>query len=445
MRRFMGTAIAAFMTISLAACDQTPTGMDVSGDGAVVVGQVQSESASMQAAPANSTSESANVSGSAQTVVIGEFRSTGQFTALAEAQVDANGNFRIEGVPADRRELVIMARNSAGAEVGRVVLHEETRARTEHRAPPMNARSTLHGRVWGQMKANGQSQMGSAELALFLDLRSDAATSASADAAAIARLATGAARAEAAITAILAREGTPMSASARNALLLALAVERDRARSTGASAEASQRSYVEGSVAALAQGGISLEALTLAYAAAATAMANEASDSGDAVRTEAVRSALLLNLEARKRLVASVQGGGLGLKSEAQSHVSALEVRVRGAATWAELSGAVHAEQAGMEDRIAGGIAVALQVLSPQARLQAEAALEAALESARFWTYLNGSDSASAMADGAAAFRAEVTSRAQAAIEAIPANVRGSLTAQAMVSLLFGTGGCASL
>ncbi len=444
MKRSTGFSVFLMSILALAGCDQGSSGLTGPEHEAVVTGEVTSEtppagSSSMAMAPGIGAQTAA------RTVAIGQLSSSGTFTAIAEAEVNAQGGFRIEGVPSGRSELVIIARSDTNAEVGRVVLHEETVASTEHRAHPINARSTLHGRVWAQMKADGQSSMGAAELALFLDVRSDVALSAAGSQSTVNRWATAAARADAAITATLAAGGTPMSAAARNSLLLTLAAERDRSRAAGASLDATHRSYTEAAIGAFGGAGVKLQVLATAYAAAATSIRQEMDGAEEGARREALRTAVLLNIETRKRVAAAVQGSALGLKSAATSHVAALEARVRSAGTHAELVASIRNERGEADGRIAAELISVFALLPTEVRIHAEAQLQAALDNARLWVGLNGTTSASAMAQAATAFHAEVRSRAEAAVEAIPTSARGNLTVDAMVAVLVAIGACSGV
>jgi len=435
----------------LAACDSGSLSGPAGGS-AVVIGTFQAGGEPVSATPARSPSPSgpaAQAEAAARTVVVGEVTNNGRFVSLAEANVNANGEFRIDSLPSGRSELLIRARNEAEAEIGSVVLHEITVAGAEHRAHPITSRSTVHARVWTEMRASGQGStpMESAELSLILHFSSEAAARSATSSSSIRAIADAALEAQAALTAVLASEGQARSAAARSELLLDLAVARDRERNLGIDAETAQETFVSAALDAFAADGVSAEALIFAHAAAASAFdAEMARASGDSDgRLEASRGALLLNLRSRARAALEAEGSVLGLRSAAITTVERLEARVRTAQSITELEISLAQERAAIEGRVITAVLASLVVSGGGPLLEVESELRSALDDATLWADLQGAYNTGARVQAVQAFRARVEAAAANLVATLPAEVAATVSTEVVARLMIAMGADAAI
>lgn len=437
-RLSLWTATLLFAVLPLG-CDSDPAGPGDDDDQAVVTGSVAPAS-SQQASSAMGTAASAN---EASTVVIGEVDGSGSFHALASGEVDGSGHFRIEGVPTGRVDLVVSARSEGETEVGRVVLHEETRAGAEHRTHPIDANSTLHARVWTQLRASGGSddRMSSAELALFVHADGAAAAQTAASEAQVAAFAQGALEAQTAMSGILEARGYgSLDASARADLLQELVVQRDRDRAEGASPGTTQDTYAEAALSAMLDAGADAEALALAYAAAATGLDRAMAEADAEARLDVARQAILLNLAARSEAAAQASGDGLGLQAEVVAALGDAEASVRSAASVAELHQGLENARGNMQSRVVARFTSELNGVPLELLTHLESELELLLESARLWTSMEGVASAEAMVQAAAQFRGEVEAAVTAFMAELPEDVQADVSAEVLVDLLVALG-----
>jgi hypothetical protein len=433
------TAATLALMVAGTACDDSSDPFGPGGDStASVSGSVEPGSTASAPAPAPAPSpQGTSAEAGATTVVIGELQSNGSLQVLAEAEVDTQGRFQLDSVPAHRNELVIQARSEAGAVVGSVVLHEETAPGGHHRAHPINARSSLHADVWIASRSGGSSggAMGSAELALFLDASASGSAPHGHSSATVAALAEGSIRAQQVITAVLDSEGIDLNASARNALLLALAAQRDRDRDAGAGAAATKEAYVSGAVSALAGSTAEAEAMVLAWAAAATAWDAVLEGTAEAsARTSVVREALLLNLRARKAVAGSIQGDGAAHGQAVVSALADLEAQVGAASSVEAMKTAVGAFGSSVESKVRASVLAQLTGLPGSIIGSIEVALGAAFTGLDLAAGLDTAATATARAQAVAAFRAEVDSAAEAVVEELPAGA--GISAEVMARIL---------
>lgn len=430
------TALAFFLP--LAACDSDPTG---TAEGhAVVVGSVESS----QAAAASSGDGPTAASGEARTVAIGRITSAGAFQSMAEAEVDASGSFRIEGVPSGHANLVVVARGEADAEVGRAVLHAETRAGAEHRAHPINANSTLHARVWARMISSGAGSqaMGPAELALFVHADASAAAGTHGSDSQVDALAAAAVQAQIAMSTILAsgEAAAGLDGEARAQLLADLAAQRDRSRHEGASAEATQRAFASAALDLFQDEGVRAEALGLAYAAATTGLDRAMIQAAVQARLDIAREAVLLNLESRQRAAAEVEADGLGIRSAVLEVLAETEAQVAAAGSMTQLKAALESSRVQMESRVLARIETGLSGLPLELLSQIRTQAQAALAEARLWTALDGAASGEALAQAAVEFRAQAEAAAEAFVADLPSEAQAQISTEVMAALLVALG-----
>jgi hypothetical protein len=442
-RTAMPLLIAAALTLATG-CDSVTSRVSGPDDGeAVVMGQIASTPGTANAALATATAdEDAAV---ATTVVIGDVSLSGSFQALRQADVDAGGNFRIERVPAGRTNLIVSARSASGVELGSVVLLEETRSDAEHRTQPIDAGSTLHARVWSEIKSSGSSSapwIGPAELALFIHADADVAAGAAASSAAIRAIADAALAAETALSASLGAQGVDATAEARNALVAEAAIARDQSRAAGGNIENTQRAFVQAALAAWASGGIDAEAAATATATAATGLDRAMAQASADARLDLAREAVLLNLAARSRVAAQQQGNPLGLRVAVESTLGSAKTGIGAATTMAQLRGALADSRVGVEGSVVAAVSGNLPDLPIELAAAIEGELRTALGETRLWARLDGTTTASGMADASAEFRGKALDHALQIIDALPANARAGISAEAIAAILiaFGAG-----
>jgi hypothetical protein len=99
--------------LALSACD-TGSVTDPGQAGATVSGRIESTlSGGIAAAP--SLAQQSATSMNAASVAVAALRSNGALEVLAEAQVQADGRFSIDNVRAGQTNLIVSARDAAGA------------------------------------------------------------------------------------------------------------------------------------------------------------------------------------------------------------------------------------------------------------------------------------------------------------------------------------------
>ncbi len=446
-----GTGLAA-AGLGLAGCESgDPLG--VSGD-AIITGAVQEAPgpvlggegggdavAPVFVAPSGTEADAAEV----HTVAVGWIRSSGAFQVAAEAAVEADGSFRVEGAPVGRTDLVVRARNEAGVSVGEVLVLAETRSGAETRVHPITARTTTEARVETRLRQTGRADAATrADLALLLALDAGAATSATSGAR-IEALADAFAEARSAFVAHLDAGGVGTSSQARaEAAAEAMAAYAANLRA-GNPVRASHRAYARAVIEAWSDQPEAPEAMVLATAAAAHRLSALVSDriSDPTAAFAAVRAAFVANVEARRALAEGegAGNGALGLRAAALAHLTAVEARISDATTVAELRSGLAAERAQAEGRVAVAVLGELTALDPAVLLVIDARVRAAAAEAALWSRLEGAETVSATVEAAAVYRADLAASVSAWIEALPASLQGEVSAPGAIRLFLALGG----
>ena len=421
IRGFTSLAVAGALLV-LPACDSDPTG-DSGERSAVLSGSVEETSQAGVLADAQGVQ--------ASMVAAGTLRGDGSLDVLAEAQVDADGSFRIEGVPAGRAGLVVRAENASAQEVGRVIVHQETQAETETRVAPINAGTTLHANVVLEVHGGNPDPASSAEVALRVMASGDgAAASSGVQTSTVASAVIAAGNAE---SAVLAGQGAAIDATTRSELVLAAMLDLEQSLAAGADFESSHRAFVNGSVAALIDAGVEARSMAAAQAAATTALEARLS-SESAVHFEALRSALRMNLEARSRLLAEANGTTAGVAELAAQVVAELGAHVEAATSVAELRAGFDQSRAGLEARLTSTVTNALPGLPIELVGSVEAQLRTTLAQAELWGALEASASAGAMASAVAQWEADVEAAVHAWIDTLPSDIAAEVDVSASVT-----------
>lgn len=451
---FRGAVGATALTVALAACGDDPTvpGPDPH-DGGMVTGEVAETTPPESGASDEWAGDGTAAEGQeaeAQTVAVARARADGNLDVVAEGEVDADGSYRVEDVPAGHADLVVVAQSEGEAEVGRVVLREESRTEGEIRAAPITAQTTAEGKAFVELRASGEISRGeeTGELALLTQMESEAAAQVAAEAGARAEaLAETYVEARDAMTAVMAESGAALDASARAELLASLVAQRDEDRHGGVSAEAAYETYVEAALDAFMEAGVSAEALALATAAAGTAVDGQASAAGEDAHLELVKTAVTLNLDARSRLAASVSSEGApeGSKQATLDALADARAEVQASTSVDEVRAALRAEFERAESEIEDHVLNALGDVSVDLGLLVQGRIDSAFQTADLMAQLDAGMSASAKADAVMTYRAEVRGEVQGLMDELPSEVAAEAEAEVMASLLMAAGACPSV
>lgn len=424
------TALGALTVLG---CGEDTTGIGAEGE-ARIQGRVE-QTAPEAAAYPTSRSVVAGASGSvsATTVTVAEVRTNGSLNTVAEAFVQGDGSFIVEGVPTDREHLVVVARTASGNAVGRVMVHERTEAGATITTAPITYESTLGATTWAEMKASGKAGATSpAEVALLVHASPTASAAVLANQE-VAATAEGLFVATEAMTRVYANAGAAFDASARANAIAQAAVDFSRARFKGTSADAAHEAYLQAAVDAWVQAGKSLDVVTMATAAAASTF-DARLNGNTGARGELVAEAVRLNLKARQKLAASVQSGAHAIVALAiVNALASTETSLRGATSAAAIRAALDAQAEASANATVGTM---LDLLVPGAplttRSEVESKAQAAVQAARLSTRLSAAANADAAAQAVANYRSAVRAAVQAMIEA---SGRTDLNVDAMTSL----------
>ena len=398
----------------LTGCDDGPSEPDMD---ASVQGQIEETtpppSEAQQSAPQQAPASDA------QTVAVVQIQSDGSFTELATADVAAGGSFTVEGVPAGRADLAVVA-YADGTAVGSVLIHEESRGGATIVTAPISHETTLEARAYSELRASGGgSASGSAELSLFIHGDDVATETAASSGAEIAAAASAYATARATVTAAYQARGRALDAAARAELMADAAVAFASQRNGGMSVRAAHDLFTEAALDALVEAEADVEATVLASATAATTF-DAALDGTSSVRGDLVAQPLLINLKARQRLAAR----------HATSAESSVALAIQGVLADAEanllLIGGIIDLRAFIEGTLSAVVdvgadeCVSLLAANASSSVQAEvrAAAEAGLEAARLDVRLETATTADAAASVLADYRADVRAAVEAMIEA---------------------------
>lgn len=446
MTRLTKFAFPLAAAVVVVACGDDATGPGF--DDAAVNGQVQetSDPQSTSSAPATSAASPQRTASQpeAETVVVGAVQADGSLDVLAEAEVEADGSFRVEDVPAGRADLVVVARSEAGADVGRVLIHGETGSGAEIEVEPIDASTTVRGRVHAELHASGRSDAArtSGELALFLRLDDATADAVVASGTQIQAMADAYAEAQATMTAVLAESGSDLDAEARAELFAGLAADYAASVNAGADAGAAFETYADAALDALVEAGATAEALALATAGHATASSKVVAEAGieSDVGLELAQTASRINLRARERAAAEIDAGSSlsAVGQQVESELASARADIRLLGILGELSTELEAAFTSSQD-VATTAIVDLAGLSGEAETDLEAALDTAFASANLAVALDGSASASGIAGATGTYRAEVEAQASSVVDAM-AESDAEVSVEAMAAILIAAG-----
>lgn len=427
MNRFRRSTLLLSAALLAAGCgDDTDTPTKPIAEQAAVEGRVELDG------PATAPAVLAQQA-SAQTVAVGQLSSDGSVSALAEAEIRANGRFRVDSVPAGLSDLQVVARGSDGAALGRVMLHRQTEAGTTYLVAPIDGESSVQASTWARLEASGNATATSTEEVTLL-VHADASTSADLLAGdGVAVTGDGVAMAAGTLTRVLAAYELDVDGGARAELLTAPAVQFAQSRDAGTSLQAAHDTYLDAAVQAYLAAGVSAEALAAAAASAASTM--DASLEGRTMaRGRLVVPAVLMNLDARTQLAATVDTGSAAeLAAGVTSVLAEAEADVRGAATADEIRTALDARaEAGTEALVSGVLGMLAADLSTVLQAEVEVGARAAAEAARLDLRLATATSADEAAVAVEGYRGDVRAAVDTMIET---SGRTDVDAEALTTL----------
>jgi hypothetical protein len=432
--RWTRSALALITLAATAACGDDGTGPDPDVDQATIQGRVEQvapEGAGYAAARSVTAGASAAVG--VETVTAAQVESDGTLTALAQADVKADGSFSIDEVPVDRENLVVVAKNESDETVGRVMVHAKTEANTVITTEPINYETSVRALAYSSLRASGDADMSSsAELALLVRPDASAAATIMAEQE-VDAMAMAAANAGDAMTRVYAGVGTALDASARAQATAEAAARFAIDRFNEVDAEAAFDSYADAALDAYVDAGAELESVVTATAAAASTFDAQL-DGKSSVRGNLISDAVRLNLMAREKLAAEFQSGDQGSVALSIAHLlSEADAGVRGAAT---ATGIREALDVGATAAVSATVDAMLDFLVPGGtvlvRSEVEAKAQEAVAAARLDGRLSAAATAEAAAEAVAEYRAEVKAAVQAMLDAAE---RTDLDVEVMTSL----------
>ena len=443
------TIVVWTMLVALVACgdDQTLTGPSNGGDAAqtaTVTGSVENtqETASAPAATIGlATTPTQQVAGEASTVAVAAVSADGSLDVLAEAEVQSDGRFTIEDVPAGRSGLVISARASDGTEVGRALVHGVTEAGATTVTAPVNGETTVQGLVYSRLAAAGVSEeiRNTARLALLIRMEQATAEEVAASATSIQAVADAYRAGTEAESQVFAKAGTDRGAQLE-ALIEAARQHAEsqhaQSRDGGTRPDVAQDTFIDAALEAFARGGASSGDISLATSAGATGLDQAGTVANENARLDIARNAVELNLAARQKFVAEMDDSNE--RSAAASALAEARVEVRASASVSDVARALADAEAGVEQELTSMILARLPSQVPLAvRANIESRLETAFAEANLSASVRGLTDVSSIVQAVLDYRDQVRSAVDAFVAELPSglSVDAEFTADLLVAL----------
>ena len=442
--RGRSTIVVWTMLVALVGCgdDQTLTGPGNGGDDAqtaTVTGSVESAQQTASAPVAAfglATTPSRQVAGEASSVAVAAVSADGSLDVLAEAEIQSDGRFTIEGVPAGRGGLVVSARGSNGAEVGRALVHGETEAGATTVTEPVTGETTVQGLVYSRLTAAGVSEeiRNTARLALLIRMEQATAEEVAASATSIQAVAD-AYRAGAKVEGqVFAAAGTDRGAQLD--ALIEAARQHAESRDGGTRPDVAQDAFIDAALEAFARGGANSGDISLATSAGATGLDQAGAVAHENARLDLARNAVELNLAARQKLVADMDDSNE--RSAAAAALAEARIEVRASASVADVARALADAEAGVEQELTSMILARLPSQVPlTVRTTIESRLAAAFAQANLSASLRGLTDVNSIVQAALAYRDQVRSAVDAFVAELPSglSVDAEVTADLLVAL----------
>lgn len=432
---------ASVIAVTAAACD---TGDDFMGPGAdpspaTVEGRVEDGGS---AGSSGSSSSSANTapyavaSGEAATAAVAHVRGDGSLEDLAEADVNADGSFSITGVPAGRSDLVVVARKSGGSEVGRVLVHGETQSGAVITTAPINAETTVEGRVFARLKSEGvpEEDRATGRLALLIHMSEATAVEVAASADALAAVSEGVKASVEAMNRTFVELNSDVDAEARGQAMLEAAVDHAASRHAGADVDAATQAFLAAAVDAVIQAGADAEVASLATAAAVTSLQRAMARVEGSAGLELARNGLRLNLEVRKQLATLLTSSSS--KSLATGVLADLEAEVEASASLSAMVQAILDAEARFEEELTAMILAELSSLSATQRAEIEARLDSALAAADLSARLETAATVSDVVQAVLTYRQDLGAEVEGYLATLPDDLSPSARVSAELLLI---------
>jgi hypothetical protein len=436
MTSFARSSITLVAALAVAACGDDASTNPNGDDDAIIDGRV--EQTAPTATPSG-VSGPARTAAQAQTVAVVSFQGNGSLTTLATADVEADGSFRIEGVPADREDLAVVAYVD-GQNAGGVLVHQRTRAGTVTTVAPIDYQTTVAARVYGELKAMGEASASSdSEAAVFVRVNGPHAEAILSSGAELMAVANGFATASTTLDEVYAEVGTTIDSAVRTQLMTDAAVAFASSLNSGTSAEVAHEAFAQAALDAFLTAGATTEANVLATAGAATTFGARLASSSS-VRGAVIAQAVRLNLKARERLAADFDGTGqAALSASIRAVLASTRTSLAEVTTAAQIRAALDAEGTALLDVMGAGV-VELLVPDAAALIKAEVRVlaELALGTAFLNVRLESATTAEAAAQAIASYRADVRSAVETLVTA---SGETEADAEALTSLFIAAAG----
>jgi hypothetical protein len=424
-------ATATFL-LATAACFDDGSGIEII-DWATVEGRVEQGTSGAALASGPLTQSAAD----ARTAAVVAVETDGSLTTLATALIATGGSFRIEEVPRGRTGLQVVARTDAGAEVGRVQLHEKTEAEATFRVAPIVPETTVEGMVAARLRANGNSAAAanSGGIALFVRMGAAEASAVALADAEVTAVADAFAAAHAWAEAAASEVATDLSGGARAQLLAEAAIDFAAARHGGQALDVAHEAFLEVTLDAFSSAGATAEGVALVTASEMAAALDASVAAAAGTRLAIARQTALVNLRARERLAAEAGGDAPGSSGAATaSALVTARADIETAATVAEVQAALDATAGEVEAALLEGILSVTGELEAVLAAQVEAALAAAMIEADLAAQLGAAANAQAAAQALADYRARIATAVEAVVALLPTGA--SIDAEAVVTLM---------
>lgn len=399
---------------SLAACDDEGTGPESPATVQGVVEQTTPGTAETGSPPAAPGTD-------AGTVVVAQIEGGGSLTALAEGEVDAEAAYVVQGVPAGREDLAVIA-YVGDRQAGRVLVYEATSGGGTLGLAPITYETTAEGRAWSSVKAEGSGDETSpAEIALMIHLQGNEGEAMLTDGG-IDVLAEALTTASATLTTTFEAVGASLDAEARAEILSEYVVAWAEARFQGTPAAEAHDGFVNAAMGGLLQAeeAPTLEDVVLATAAAASTL-DATLEGRIEQRGPLVAQPVRINLLTRSGLANRGVGGAFSeLAVALENLLLGTRTAVRGASTAAEVRTALEASLTSTRTLAVTAMVQALASGAPlSVQTQVSTFAEGAFEAARLSSALAGAatpaDAATAVVETQAEVLAEVEAMIQAA------------------------------
>jgi len=377
----------------------------------------------------------------AATVAAAEVRADGSLEFLAEADVGADGRFTIEEVPTGRTNLVVAARSEAGEEVGRVLVHGETRADAALSTTPINAETTVEGLVFATLAASGAPAevRDAAQLALLLRMEESTAADVASSAQAIQEVAGGVRAEIEALDGAFVELGGQVNGRLKAEGMLDAARKHAQDRLAGADAEAAAQAFLEAGVAALIEAGAEAEEASLATSAAATGLDRAMAEADARARLDLAKNAVALNLLAREALLAELDE--TESKQEGAEALAQARVEVGAATSVGEVAQALAEAESSFEATLTERVLTNLPQVPDAIRAQVQARLETAFAEANLSARIEAAGTVDEIVAAVAQYREAVRTAVEAFVEALPSSAGAELRAQVSAELLIAVQG----